>query len=208
MINTSISFNFFSIKTFLIDHFSRVYPTYDLACPVVDSIEGVTHALRTTEYHDRDEQYVWLVKALGLREPHIYEYSRFNLQNTVLSKRRLTWFVETGKVNGWDDPRMPTVRGIARHGMTIEALKQFIIAQGSSRSVVQMEWDKIWTFNKGVIDPIAPRHNALLEDKVVLVNVLDTAEESKVVPKHPKVSSQLDLLKLVKIKKTCIYLER
>ena len=70
--------------------------------------------------------------------------------------------------------------------MTIEALKQFIIAQGSSRSVVQMEWDKIWTFNKNVIDPIAPRHNALLENKVVLVNVAGAVEESKVVAKHPK----------------------
>lgn len=166
----------------------RVYPTYDFACPIVDSIENVTHALRTTEYHDRDEQYMWFLEALNLRKPYIYEYSRFNLQNTVLSKRKLTWFVDSKKVNGWDDPRFPTVRGILRRGMSVDALKQFIIAQGSSRTVIQMEWDKIWAINKKVIDDVAPRHTSLLKDKTVVINVKGiTNEESKQQPKHPKV---------------------
>ena len=95
-----------------------MYPTYDFACPLIDSIEGVTHALRTTEYHDRDPQYFWVLDTLGqqlslmylvyldsycigMRKPHIYEYSRLNLQNTVLSKRKLTWFVNEGIVGGW-----------------------------------------------------------------------------------------------------------
>ncbi|XP_043917459.1 bifunctional glutamate/proline--tRNA ligase isoform X3 [Protopterus annectens] len=171
----------------------KIYPTYDFACPIVDSVEGVTHALRTTEYHDRDEQFYWFIDALGIRKPYIWEYSRLNLNNTVLSKRKLTWFVDQGLVDGWDDPRFPTVRGVLRRGMTVEGLKQFIAAQGGSRSVVNMEWDKIWAFNKKlraickkVIDPVAPRFTALLQDEAVVVNVPEAQEEEKHVAKHPK----------------------
>ncbi|XP_059171364.1 bifunctional glutamate/proline--tRNA ligase-like [Physella acuta] len=164
----------------------KVYPTYDFACPIVDSVENVTHALRTTEYHDRDDQYFWFLDALGLRKPHLYEYSRLNLQNTVMSKRKLTWFVNEGLVEGWDDPRFPTVRGVRRRGMTVEGLKQFIITQGSSRSVNMMEWDKIWAYNKKVIDPVVPRYTALLKENVVPVIAQGAKLESKEVAKHPK----------------------
>ncbi|XP_072237126.1 bifunctional glutamate/proline--tRNA ligase isoform X2 [Leuresthes tenuis] len=164
----------------------KVYPTYDFACPIVDSLEGVTHALRTTEYHDRDEQFYWIISALRIRKPYIWEYARLNLNNTVLSKRKLTWFVDQGFVDGWDDPRFPTVRGVLRRGMTVDGLKQFIAAQGGSRSVVNMEWDKIWAFNKKVIDPVAPRYTALSSSYVVPVSVPEATEEMKEVAKHPK----------------------
>jgi glutamyl/glutaminyl-tRNA synthetase len=75
-----------------------VYPTYDFACPVVDSLEGVTHVLRTNEYADRIPQYFWILDALKFPRHEIYEFSRLNLENTCLSKRKLTWFVEQGKV--------------------------------------------------------------------------------------------------------------
>ncbi|KAF7280930.1 hypothetical protein GWI33_005395 [Rhynchophorus ferrugineus] len=142
----------------------KVYPTYDFACPIVDAIEGVTHTLRTMEYHDRDPQFYWFIDVLGLRKPYIWEYSRLSMTNTVLSKRKLTWFVEQGLVDGWDDPRMPT---------------------GSSKSVVFMEWDKIWAFNKKVIDPIAPRFTAI-DVKYVPVLLDGVKEECLTVQKHPK----------------------
>lgn len=137
------------------------------------------------EYHDRDDQFYWFIDALELRKPYIWEYSRLNMTNTVLSKRKLTWFVEEGLVDGWDDPRFPTVRGVLRRGMTVKGLREFIIAQGSSKSAVTMEWDKIWAFNKKVIDPIAPRYTALDKNPVV-VNVAGAKLESIQVPAHPK----------------------
>ncbi|XP_076330314.1 LOW QUALITY PROTEIN: bifunctional glutamate/proline--tRNA ligase-like [Tachypleus tridentatus] len=164
----------------------NVYPTYDFACPIVDSIENVTHALRTTEYHDRDEQYFWILDALEMRKPYIYDYSRLNMMNTVLSKRKLTWFIDNNIVDGWDDPRMPTVRGVLRCGMTVKGLKQFIIAQGSSRSVVMMDWNKIWAINKKVIDPVAPRFTAVEKSNKVSIFVDGAKEEKLQVLKHPK----------------------
>ena len=181
-----------------------VYPTYDFACPIIDSIEGVTHALRTTEYVDRDVQYKWVLDALQLKnKPHIVSYSRLNMLNTVLSKRKLTWFVENGVVEGWDDPRMPTVRGVLRRGMTVEGLKQFIIAQGSSRAAVFMEWDKIWSFNKKVIDANAPRFAAVGIDSIP-VEVIDGPEKDSVdVAIHPKNTDlgkrQVKISKLLRI---------
>ncbi|KAI9355924.1 tRNA synthetases class I, catalytic domain-containing protein [Zopfochytrium polystomum] len=151
----------------------KVYPTYDLACPVVDSIEGVTHALRSNEYRDRNVQYEWFLKALNLRWVHMWDFSRINFVYTLLSKRKLTWFVDTGVVSGWDDPRVPTVRGIRRRGMTIQALREYILMQGASQKLLELEWDKIWAKNKSVIDPIAPRHTGIVRDKITKVRVVD-----------------------------------
>ena len=155
-------------------HKSQVYPTYDCACPFVDSLEGVTHALRTSEYRDREEQTKWALRlerqAWSAAHPEsenplpdfeIWDYSRLAFAGTVMSKRKLLWFVQSGRVDGWDDARFPTVRGVARRGLTVKALRDFILSQGASKNVTLQEFDKLWALNRAVIDPVAPRHVAV-----------------------------------------------
>ncbi|GAW82083.1 glutamate--tRNA ligase [Plasmodium gonderi] len=154
----------------------KCYPTYDFACPIIDSIEGVTHALRTNEYSDRIEQYNWFITTLQLRKVYIYEFSRISFVKTVMSKRKLKWFVENNIVDGWMDPRMPTIKGILRRGLTKEALFQFILEQGPSKSGNLMQWDKLWSINKQIIDPIIPRFAAVDKNKGVILKLTDLNE--------------------------------
>ncbi|XP_047329745.1 glutamate--tRNA ligase, cytoplasmic-like [Impatiens glandulifera] len=166
----------------------KIYPTYDFACPFVDSLEGITHALRSSEYHDRNAQYYRIQEDMGVRKVQIYEFSRLNMVYTLLSKRKLLWFVQNGKVDGWDDPRFPTVQGIVRRGLKIEALIQFILEQGASKNLNLMEWDKLWTINKKIFDPICARHTAVIDERRVFLTLSDGPKKPfvRITPRHKK----------------------
>ncbi|RAH48477.1 glutamate--tRNA ligase GUS1 [Aspergillus brunneoviolaceus CBS 621.78] len=165
----------------------KIYPTYDFACPIVDSKEGVTHALRTIEYRDRNAQYQWFLDTLKLRHVQVWDFARMNFVRTLLSKRKLTKLVESGAVWGWDDPRFPTIRGIRRRGMTIPALREFILKQGPSKNIVNLDWTLFWATNKKYIDPVAPRHTALFKNQLVKAKLNGApAAYTEDKPKHAK----------------------
>lgn len=157
------------------------YPTYDFACPIVDHLEKVTHMLRTNQYADRIPQYYWIMDALGFPRHEIYEYSRLNLEYTCLSKRKLQWFVDTKRVDGWDDPRFPTVRGVLRKGIRVETLTEFMLEQGPSKRANLMEWEKLWAINKRIIDPICPRYSAVRVDKASRILIENVSKEPEAV---------------------------
>lgn len=175
----------------------KIYPTYDFTAPILDSIEGVTLTLRTNEYRDRNDQYYWFIDNLGLKNrPGIFDFSRLNFENTVMSKRKMRFYVENGYVSGWDDPRMPTLRGLARAGMNMDALREYIVSQGASQKTSVASWDKIWALNKKTIDPRSARFSAVPFEKSVVCTVSsgessfgDTVRDMVVeVPRHKKVA--------------------
>ena len=169
----------------------------DFCAPILDSIEGVTVALRTNEYRDRNVQYEWMQDALGLRKVPIWDFSRLNFIRTVLSKRKLTRIVDEGKVWGWDDPRMPTIRGIIRRGVVVPALREFILKQGPSRNILNLEWGTFWATNRKYIDPAAPRHTSIATSMAVTCTINGLTGPTVVEkPKHGK-NSELGTKKVV-----------
>jgi len=119
-----------------------IFPMYDFAHPIQDAIEGVTHSLCSLEYEDHRPLYNWVIDNVGFeKKPHQYEFARLNLTYTVMSKRFLRSLVEEGRVDGWDDPRMPTLCGLRRRGYTADSIKDFIgrVGVAKSNSIVDIE---------------------------------------------------------------------
>ncbi|KAL8205193.1 hypothetical protein R6Q57_008744 [Mikania cordata] len=111
-----------------------VYPSYDYAHCIVDSLEDITHSLCTLEFETRRASYYWLLDALSLYQPYVWEYSRLNITNTVMSKRKLNRLVTENYVDGWDDPRLMTLAGLRRRGVTSTAINAFVRGIGITRS--------------------------------------------------------------------------
>jgi len=137
----------------------RVWPTYDLAVAIEDSICGVTHVLRSSEFAPRGELQNRIRELLGLRNPVIIEYSRFGFQGTPLAKRKLRPLVDAKLVSGWNDPRMPTVEGVARRGIVPEAIQEFTVSyMAFTYSRKEFDWDLLFSVNRKVLDPVTKRY--------------------------------------------------
>ena len=136
----------------------RVWPTYDFAGAIEDSLSGVTHPFRTKEYELRDECYFYILNLLNLRKPHLMEFSRLSIEGMPVSKRKIKPLIDTGKVTGYDDVRLPTLRGLRRRGILVETIKQFVISQGISKAESSVTFDQVEAINRKIIDSRAKRY--------------------------------------------------
>jgi len=164
-----------------------IYPTYDWAHGLEDSIEGITHSICTLEFENHRPLYDWFLDALGVYHPQQIEFARLNLSYTVLSKRKLLQLLQEKHVSGWDDPRMPTIAGYRRRGYTAEAIRTFCEKIGVSKKdsiidVALLEWSVREDLNKR-----AQRAMAVLNPlKVVITNYPESGSEELPASNNPE----------------------
>ncbi|HWL63465.1 MAG TPA: glutamine--tRNA ligase/YqeY domain fusion protein [Steroidobacteraceae bacterium] len=170
-----------------------IYPMYTFAHPIEDALENVTHSLCTLEFEDQRPFYDWLLQHLAEAGcfaaplPQQYEFGRLNLTYTVLSKRKLMQLVDEGHVEGWNDPRMPTLAGARRRGFTPEALRTFIERLGVSKSDSPIDIGVLENCVRDHLNEVAPRRIAVLDPvKLVIENYPDGQTEQCEAPNHPQ----------------------
>ena len=186
-----------------------IYPMYDIAHALGDAIEGITHSLCTLEFEDHRPLYDWCVDRVDLAgnpelleplkekrlpieaaKPRQIEFSRLNINYTVMSKRKLTQLVADGLVDGWDDPRMYTLQGLHRRGYTPAALRLFVDRIGVSKQNSVIDFSVLEGALRDDLDARAPRRMAVIEPlKLVLTNLPEGHEETLEFPNHPKDAS-------------------
>jgi glutaminyl-tRNA synthetase len=149
-----------------------IYPMYAFAHPIEDAIEGVTHSLCTTEFEDQRPLYNWVVEECEMEsKPQQIEFGRLGLINTVMSKRKLKQLVDEGYVDGWDDPRMPTISGLRRKGYTPESIVEFVKAVGVSKGSGAADTAMLEHFIREDLKVKAPRTMGIVDPlKVVITN--------------------------------------
>ncbi len=156
-----------------------IYPLYDFAHPIQDATEGITHSLCSIEFENHRPLYDWVVEHSGLENhPHQYEFARLNVTNTVMSKRYLREMVETGLVDGWDDPRMPTLSGLRRRGFTPESIIEFVKRAGVAKAYSLVDIGLLEFCIREELNALAPRRVAVLDPiDVEITNYPEGKEE-------------------------------
>ncbi len=165
-----------------------IYPMYDYTHPISDALEGITHSLCTLEFEDHRPLYDWTLDNITIPcHPQQIEFSRLNLEYTVMSKRKLTQLVEEGFVEGWDDPRMPTIAGLRRRGFTPGSIRDFCGRIGITKSDNLVEMGVLENCIREDLDANAPRRMAVLHPlKLVIENYPEEGEEWLTAANHPK----------------------
>ena len=165
----------------------HIYPMYDFAHCIEDSIEGITHSVCTLEFEDHRPLYDWILNELGVEcHPQQIEFARLNLSYTVMSKRKLLELVEGGHVNGWDDPRMPTLAGLRRRGYTPLAIKSFCERIGVAKRESRIDIGILEEELRNDLNESTPRVMGVLNPlKVVIDNYPEDLTEDMELPNHP-----------------------
>lgn len=165
-----------------------IYPMYDFTHPISDALEGITHSLCTLEFEDHRPLYDWILDNITIAcHPRQIEFARLNLEYTVMSKRKLTQLVSEEYVEGWDDPRMPTIAGLRRRGYTPAAIRDFCNRIGVTKSDGTVEMSVLEASIREDLDRSAPRRMAVLDPlRVVITNYPEEQEEILQGPNHPK----------------------
>jgi glutaminyl-tRNA synthetase len=163
-----------------------IYPMYDYAHPLEDAIEGITHSLCSLEFEDHRPLYDWVVRETEMPlVPRQIEFGRLSIENTVMSKRYLRELVETNKVIGWDDPRMPTLQGLRRRGYTPDAIRKFVLSTGLSKVNSTVGTDMLEAALRDDLQEKAKRAMAIINPlKVTLTNYEEDKVEYFEVPFH------------------------
>ncbi|MGI6030377.1 MAG: glutamine--tRNA ligase/YqeY domain fusion protein [Eubacteriales bacterium] len=164
-----------------------IYPLYDFAHPIQDALEGVTHSLCSIEFENHRPLYDWVIANVGFQqEPHQYEFARLNVTRTVMSKRYLRQLVFDGYVDGWDDPRMPTLCGLRRRGYTPSAIFDFVRRAGISKTYSMVDVGLLEHCIREELNESAPRRIAVLDPlKVTITNYPENQTETFDLPNNP-----------------------
>jgi len=161
----------------------QIWPTYDFAAPVEDSLDGVSHALRTKEYELRNALYQSILDKLHLRKPIVVEFSRLEFDNMPVSKRKIKQLLDDGLLSGWDDPRLLTLSAMRRRGFDPKAIRKFVLSLGLTLAETKPPFKALESMNRKIIDPVAIR---LFFVKGPVMLIVDDGKNIKVtLSNHP-----------------------
>ena len=178
-----VMFRIIETKHPLLDDKYRVWPSYDFAVAIEDSIDGVTHAFRTKEYELRNELYYTILDLLKMRKPKVIEFSRLGFEGMPVSKRVLRPLIEEGKVSGYDDPRLPTLEALKRRGIVPEAIRKFVMSLGFTKADTLAPFETLESFNRKIVDPTSIRLHMVKNPASIRIKNLPS--NTITMPNHP-----------------------